>query len=214
MSEHSYIEEKSLDKQSKSESLQDLKKICEQMEKSVCKIKCISKGHGTGFFCLIQNGWDFLRFLVTNYHVLPQKDIKKGNKIKFSMNNDKINLEIYIDESRITFANEKYDVTFIEIRPTDGIDKDSFLDIDNDIFKDDYTYKDMPIYLLHYPKGEAIYKASGLIQGLKENKFTLEHYCDSDFGSSGGPLICLKNFKVIGVHKGGADQKIGILEHY
>ena len=101
-----------------------------------------------------------MRFLITNNHVLSQKDIVKGNKIKFSLNNDKINLEICIDDSRITFTNVKYDVTFIEIKPTDGIDKNAFLDIDNEIFNEKTIFINMPIYLLHYPNGDEIYKAS------------------------------------------------------
>ena len=44
------------------------------------------------------------------------------------------------------------------MKPNDGINKDSFMKIDEDIYKDDFKeiYKNQSIYLLHYPKGTEI----------------------------------------------------------
>ena len=41
----------------------------------------------------------------------------------------------------------------------------------------------------------------GKINDIDEN-FTIKHSCSSQEGSSGGPLLNLLNFKVIGIHKG------------
>ena len=48
------------------------------------------------------------------------------------------------------------------------------------------------------------------IKSIYEDNYTIEHLCDSSEGSSGGPLINSMNYKVIGVHKGGAK---GVKEH-
>ena len=83
MDENNFIKEKHLFNNAKSESMGDLTNFLEQMKKSVCKIYIPDGGHGTGFFCSIQNGWKNLRFLVTNNHVLSEKDLTKGKKLKF-----------------------------------------------------------------------------------------------------------------------------------
>ena len=54
-------------------------------------------------------------------------------KIKFSLNNERINLEILINESRRTYTSEKYDITIIELNKNDGLKQDSFFEIDNKI---------------------------------------------------------------------------------
>ena len=204
MEENNFIREKHLINYAKSESIGDLKSFLEQMEKSVCKIYCPNGGDGTGFFCMIQNGWESLRFLITNYHVLSEENIEKGKKIKFSLNNEKIQLDIFIDDSRKIIPFEDYDITFIEIKENDRLEKISFLEIDNQSIKNKAIFANMPVYLLHYPEGIEVMKASGVIKNISENNYTIQHLCDSNFGSSGGPLINSKNYKVIGIHKGGA----------
>ena len=87
MEELSYNKEKDLGKMPKSISLEQMDIIKEQMEKSVCKIHCIDGGTGTGFFCKIpfSNEFNLVPILVTNEHVIKEKDIKPGNKIKLSL---------------------------------------------------------------------------------------------------------------------------------
>ena len=123
------------------------------------------------------------------------------------MNNNKINKQIIIDESRITYTSKKYDITIIEIKEKDGINKDSFLEIDNQIFNNNPNeyFRDKPVYLLHYPKGYEIKRADGTIKHIDE-KDNIQYYINSESGSSGGSIINLKNFKVIGIHKGAAKE--------
>ena len=204
MEENNFIKEKHLSNHAKSESMGDLIIFLEQMKKSVCKIYCHNGGHGTGFFCSIQNGRENLKFLVTNNHVLSENDLSEGKKIGFSLNNEKTTLEIYIDDSRRTFTFKNFDTTFIEINEKDKIENISFLEIDNQNFENKAVFTNMPVYLLHYPDGIEIMKASGIIQNIGEDNYNIRHLCDSDFGSSGGPLLNLRNFKVVGIHKGGA----------
>ena len=66
---------------------------------------------------------------------MEQKDIHPCKKIEISLFNEKINKEIYINEQTKIYTNKDYDVTIIEIKQNDNIDKDSFLDIDEDMLK-------------------------------------------------------------------------------
>ena len=86
----------------------------------------------------------------------------------------------------------------------DGIEENSFLEIDKQILmaENNFIFKNLPIYLLHYPKGIEVMKAGGTIGNISEDNYNIQHFCDSSSGSSGGPLLNLQNFKVIGIHKG------------
>ena len=63
-------------------------------------------------------------------------------------------------------------------------------------------YKNESLYILNYINGKNIYASYGLLNNIEENKIT--HKCNTDTGSSGSPIILLKNNKVIGVHYGGS----------
>ena len=168
--------EKQLDGHPKSVSVEALKKVIEILEKCICKIK-ISNGCGTGFFSNIYlDDWESLRVLITNNHVLNQDDIKPGNKIKFSLNNEKEFFEIEIDEDRKTYTSLKYDVTIIEIKQKDNLKKDSFLEIDNDIYKDINLFRNKSIYFLHYPNGKEMKYAQGVIKCIYEDNYTKNIY--------------------------------------
>ena len=207
MNDNYYVKEGNMIGHVKQTNLVTQEIITHQMENSVCKIYG-KKLNGTGFFCLIQNikEWNplSLKVLITNNHILEEDDIKINKKIKMSLNNGNKNIEIIIDNSRKTFTSKKYDITIIEIKQNDGIKSNSFLEIDKDIYKDNYKeiYRKKSIYLLHYPKGIEICKSEEVIRNISEDNYTIEHYCDSNNGSSGGPLINLENCKVIGIHKG------------
>ena len=97
-------------------------------------------------------------------------------------------------------------MTIIEIKQNDNIDKDSFLDIDEDLLKmEPENIIKRSVYLLHYPHypiGKGVQISQGIIYELKINKYNIKHYCDSNPGSSGGPLINSNNNKVIAIHRG------------
>lgn len=191
----------------KKTNLETMMIIAKQMQESVCKIYGKNM-NGTGFFCVIQNvkDWDSQNYyvLMTSNHVLGKQDIEPNTKIKISLNNENKNLEIVINNSRKTFSSEKYDVTIIEMKQNDGIPLDSFIEIDKDIYKDNFKeiYNKKSIYLLHYANGKEICESREILMNISEDNFTIIHCCDSENGSSGGPLINLKNNKVIGIHKG------------
>ena len=208
MENEDYIPEKSLKDQSKSVPIESLAILIELTKKRICKIKCSDGSFGTGFFCNIpyKDDWDSLKVLITNYHVINNNDIIPGKKINISINNEEEKKEIIMDESRKTYISETYDITIIELRKEDKIKKESFFEIDNKVFDEnpDEIYLNKSIFLLHYPNGEDMNFSNGILKNIYEDKYTIEHLCDSSGGSSGGPLINSVNFNVIGIHKGGA----------
>ena len=123
----------------------------------------------------------------------------------------KIKRELIIDESRkrFTYINkeEGIDITIIEIKPNiDNINKfleidDKALEVDNEILE--LESKGKSIYILHYPKDKRLV-SFGLIKAITENK-KIYHYCNTEEGSSGSPILSLNNFKVIGVHYAGSN---------
>ena len=196
-------------------SIEQMEYILKQMKRSIYKIK-LNKGFGTGFLCLIPfpTKLNPLPTLITNNHVLSINNIEVNQKIEYSFNdNIKFN-SIIIDKNRKKYTNKNYDITIIEIKPEeDNIEINSFLEIDDGIYEENIKqkYKQKSIYILHYPKSGKIKISNGVIKYINDNNDNIEHTCVSDEGSSGGPLINLNNYKVIGVHKGGnVENKINV----
>ena len=185
--------------------------IMSQLDRHICKIYVTKNDIGTGFFCRIRYPDENRRLpvLFTNNHVLNDKQLEIDNKIKITLDDDKIEKNILIDKSRLTFTDPVLDVTIIEIKPEDQIN--SFLEVDENVFDNDYTEiykKDTPIYLLQYPEGVAASHAIGRIDKILKTR--IFHSCSTEPGSSGSPILLLSTFKVIGVHKGTKKEKAEI----
>ena len=175
------------------------------------------KGRVNGFFCFIPSPdkLNNLPVLITNNHVLKEKDISKDKKIYFTINNDKISKEIEIDDSRVSFTSKDYDITIIEIKKSDNIDFKTFLEIDENIFKDDPIdfYRQKSIYLIFYPLGNKAAFSNGKIKIITLELYNIEHLFSTKPGSSGCSIINLNNNRVIGIHKGAdkfEDWNLGI----
>ena len=191
-------------------TIEQMKEIIKQMERNAVKIY-LKKGSGSGFFCNIPfpKKTYLLPVLITNNHVLNEEQISIGKTIFISMNNGKNKYSIYIDQLRKTYTSSDYDITIIEIKDTDNINNEAFLDIDDEVYNLDnnqiqkYNQGQESIYLLHYPDNSPkVMYSIGLIKNIYTNKYDLRHSCQSKEGSSGGPILKLINFKIIGIHKG------------
>ena len=183
--------------------------ILNEQKKNCCKIK--SECKGTGFFLkLILENLKILPVLMTCNHVLDEEAIKIGNSINYTLDNDKREYTIKIDNSRLVYTNPIMDFTIIQLYKNEYIDIGSFLTIDEEALKDKQKddYIGNSIYLLHYPKGEKAYYSPGTIKGITEDTNEIFHSCSSESGSSGGPLINQINFKLVGIHKGYKNGKI------
>ena len=114
----------------------------------------------------------------------------------------KIKRKIKMDKARkrYTYKNDEegVDITIIEIKSNDNINK--FLEIDDEILE--LECKRKSIYVLHYPKDKKLV-SYGLINDIIDYK-KINHYCNTEEGSSGSPILSLNNYKVIGVHYGAA----------
>ena len=188
------------------------RKIVEQMEKSICKIQ-INGEIGTGFFTKIPYNQKYLKVLITNNHIIGEKEIKNGRQISISLNNEKKRTIIEINENkRKTYTNKYYDVTIIEIlEDIDG--KYEYIELNDEIKKVMHlnkkeilnyyhnNYNKESIYILNYMKGEDIVVSYGLLHDIKSDN-ELAHKCSTDNGSSGSPILSLKDNKLIGVHYG------------
>ena len=180
----------------------DAKEIQSQLKNKICKI--IKENEtGTGFFIKIPHPDQFhlLPVLITNNHILDDKDLSINNDINLTINDDKEKRCLKIDKSRKTFTHKKLDVTIIEIKPEEDKIKD-FLDLDQDFNSEQYKEiykKEEELYILQYPNGKSSSFSLGILKEIKDTD--IEHKCDTDFGSSGSPILLKRNYKVIGVHK-------------
>ena len=188
----------------------DIKKILQQMEKNICKIINEDGSRGTGLFCLIPiNDFESLPVLITCNHVLNDKNLFSYKQINITINNDKIKYKILLDNSRKIYTNMKFNISIIEIKKSDCLNDVSFLEIDNQILNDNINelnmlYKNKRIYLLSYLGGANLKYSTGVILKLDDTK--IWHNCESQAGSSGGPLINLSNYKVIRIHEGSENK--------
>ena len=209
MDKISYNPEKYIKGQPEPIPISTLKILILLSENCICKIEC-SNQTGTGFLILLNmDSQHSVKALLTNNHVLNKDSILPGKMIYISMNNERKKFKIKLDKERKVYTSEKYDITMIQIKKKDNLNTNIFFEIDNDIYQDLSFFKNKPISLLHYPKGEDMNYSLGIIKIIAEDNFNILHTCSTDPGSSGGPIFNKKNFKVIGIHKG-ANQKINI----
>ena len=190
-------------------SLEGTKKIIFQMENCICKIFLKDGETGTGFFCKIPFNNNLLPVLITNNHILNENDISNNKIIKLKIHNKVKKIEMDNSRKKYTNPDKTVDITIIEIRPNkDGIN--NYLEIDeNDINKDEENleldYIKKSAYILHYPQ-EELRVSYGLINDLFDNK-KINHFCNTEEGSSGSPILSLTTFQVIGIHYGGSQNK-------
>ena len=184
------------------------KKIIEQMENNICKIK-IGNEQGTGFFCKIP--FQNMKVFITNNHIINENILyKKGGKISLKI---KIENEIKIInlDNRKKYTNKEYDITIIEIKDNDNIN--NYLELDDGIIKDilhnnnlNEEYIDETIYIIQYPENKLSVSYGILGQIYEDKKYNFIHRCSTKGGSSGAPILNINN-KLIGIHKEGYNNK-------
>ena len=187
--------------------------ISNQKEKSICKI-LINKeskgaGFGTGFLCYIRQFTNKIKALITAYHVLGEEDLKFGKEIKITFNDNKKIKIIKIAGPRRIYASKKDDITIIEIIDSDKLKNYDALEIDENIYNNIYydsfdfynEYNNTTIYILHYPEGNIINFNKNVISDIDKNN-NIYHFCATEGGSSGAPILNLNTLKVIGIHQG------------
>jgi hypothetical protein len=80
------------------------------------------------------------------------------------------------------------------------------MDSDENIFQNNSEkfFNKHSIYILHYMNGDKAVASYGVTGDIDKNNII--HYCCTDSGSSGAPIINLINNKIIGIHKEGSNH--------
>ena len=166
--------------------------ILSEIEKCVCKIIRKTKT-GSGFFCEVPE--KNIKLLITNNHVIDEIYLEQGNKIAFTIseNEKEIYGEIDLEKERFKLTNKELDFTIIEILNEDNIKK--FLQINNEQYKPDDE-----LFSYQYAGGVKLGFSFGKL--LKKKAYALIYDVGTKGGSSGSPILLIKNKKVIGLHKG------------
>ena len=170
------------------------------MKNCVCKIYLKEGVKGTGFFCKISYNNYNIPVMITNNHIIDSKFFKSNAIIKITLNDDKEDKTISINDKRLIYTNEKYDITIIEINPV----KDNifnYMELDEKIYKEQSQifYSKESVYIIHYANGDKVLVSYGIINHIKD--YNISHLCCTEKGSSGSPILNITNNKVIGVHK-------------
>ena len=163
-----------------------------EIEKCICKIIRKTKT-GTGFFCQVPE--KNINLLITNNHVIDEEYLAKGKKISYviSEKENEIYNEIDLEKERYILTNKDDDFTIIEILKEDNIK--NYLTINNEQY-----LKNDEIFSYQYAGGVELGISFGRLLE-KEDNFLI-YDVGTKNGSSGSPIILMKNSKVIGLHKG------------
>ena len=173
----------------------------------ICKI-CGKEGYiGTGFFCEIIYENKLVPVLITNYHVIDDKFVEPKNSLKVYINEKSKYINLHQNKIIYSSPNNKYDIIIIRLQD-DEIEH--YLKIDENIFENDVlAYRNEPIYILHYPRKDEKAKVSYSEKGIEQldlTKYDIAHFCNTDFGSSGGPILSAMTNRIIGIHKGAPER--------
>ena len=189
-----------------------------KMEQSMCRITYetikdgkLENGHGSGFFCQIEN-FPIKYALFTNNHILNESNLEIGKTIKFkyfeskflSYSNNIVEKSIKLTSNRKIFTNKKLDYTCIEIFESDGIN--NFFKIEPHILsnqsKNCKIYKENDIFILQFLNENEISFSDGNIIEIIDN--IILHEASTVEGSSGSPIIKRdkNNNYIIGLHIG------------
>jgi len=181
--------------------------ICNE-QRNNCIVKIIlDNGYATGFLLKIPFGNKnrLLPVLMTNNHVINE-DYLKANRYLPVCKADQNNIyNIDFSIPRRFYTNKDLDSTIIEIKHEDNFGLKYFLEVDEDIEKEDPNsiYSNKFAYTIHFPQGNEASFNVGKIQLITEYpECLIYHQCNTDKGSSGGPILSYETFKVIGIHKG------------
>ena len=158
-----------------------------------------------GFFCKIHFNKknNFIDVLITNNNLIEGNNISKS----ISIYKSGTKIEINLDDSRKKYIDYNNNISIIEIKESDNLIINSYLQIDDDLYNEQEIalskiYKDKKIYILFKRYDENIY---GKIKNVKN--FSFEYNYSKERVSTGSLILNLSNFKLIGVHTGNSKKE-------
>ena len=137
--------------------------------------------------------------------MLDENDLAEGKVIKLIFNNNTKIKTLKMTKSRKIYTNKNYDISIIELNITDLFNEEDMLCLDTNIYdKDDLVkyYQKRQVYTLHYQNGIEVRYSSDMIRNVYVKVDKFEHFCSTDSGSSGAPLIDSETGNVMGIHIG------------
>ena len=182
-------------------TIETSKKIIKQMKHCICKITNEEK-NGTGFLCFIPlDKNDKCTALVTSYNMFNDEDIKNNKILKLYLNDDKEYKLIQLDYNRKVYFNENFGIKILIIEYKDNINNEkNYLELDDNLFNQDFSYENKSIYILQYQNGNKASVSYGKLKEINESKIL--HLCSLGNNSDGSPILNLSNNKVIGIQNG------------
>lgn len=174
--------------------------------KSVCQVVRSDGQKGTGF--LLKNG-----YLMTNFHVLPNKDRARSAKIIFDYEEDlsgnMLKTSTFFlepDDSKFSPIQE-YDYAYIKViddNPANSLNQWGFLELDT--FSEPQIND--PVTIIQHPLGQAKQIALTANQIIGINGDKLFYLTDTEKGSSGSPVFN-NEWQVIALHHAGKKEEDG-----
>jgi hypothetical protein len=150
---------------------------------------------------------------MTNNHVLDEKFFKNSFQLLVEFKNEERHIRL---NDRIKYTNKNLDFSIVEILPTDSIFNDiTFLKIDDYIMdnESEENYINDDICIFQFPLGGELSFDKGKIKSI--DGYQIEHMVSTEFGSSGSPILLLKNFKIMGLHNARyVENNLGIFMKY
>ena len=179
-------------------SINSTKVILHQIEKCICGVSLnIDRSQkGTAFFCTIPIDNEKVPVMITcdfNLYNFEQSDYIN---LLFNEEIKKLNL----NEDREIYLNKELSIIIIEILPDiDNIN--NFLEVDlNFKFEKDSIYENA--YILQFLNGEGFISYGNIGDKMMDHPHKIIHYCSTEEGSGGSPILNLTSHKVVGIHCG------------
>ena len=186
-------------------TLSDYQIIKQKIMKSIFLIENKKKKRFPGIFCKLPFAFiDKTYFiLIINNIYLDKEDISVGNEIKILLNNEPNFLFLKIDNSRIIFRENKKDgITIVEIKESDGLDIDSFLEINSKIIysesKNIYINNNAFLINIQYGKKPELFQI--IIKNIESEKYEIQNFNSKQVIPIGSPIITSYKVKLIGIY--------------
>ena len=129
---------------------------------------------------------------------MGQDNILSNNYFSIYLDNDKKTKRIQLDNNRLMYTNEKFDITIIEIKDNGKLNN-KYLELDNEIMnyfqsnkEDGFNYlsdlySNKSIYLINYPENKDVVVSYAQPPNFSESE--IFHKCSTKKGSSGSPIL-------------------------
>jgi hypothetical protein len=151
-----------------------------------------------GFFCYIPYKNKKITVLMTTRDAINEN--YSFDKLFFYCFGYKTPKSIKMNKNRILYSSDTFNLTIIEINPEDNLDDINFLELDDNLFKNnsEIIYENKSLYILYYHEQKGPLVSYGSLN--KKVSHNLIHLCQVEESSAGAPILNLENNKVIGLH--------------